>query len=401
MSKMRLIGWCIALLVCGWMGMRTYHYFFNTTMPEIHFSGIVDGRSYAGDVSCVVSGEHPYKVKTVTVLLDEKPLTYNFGIGKSSFEYPFPLQTKTLLNGKHELEIQLVDGTMRKNRASKKITFFVDNVPLQAAFVKQNEDLRVFQGKTLHLQLQANKPLKEAFVRFLSKRYPCFPESEDSLIYEAFIPIDCDENPSEYLLSIDCYDAVNNVVTLEAKVQVVPFPFKKGQLSVDAKKMENEKEIGASQNKLNDELQKLVKLSPQKKLWVGSFYAPTEITRISTDFGTIRTTPEKGRYAHKGLDVVNIPRGIVWAPQDGVIVLIDRYAYSGNTIVIDHGWGIFSLFFHLDSFHSDLVVGQNIKKGNPVGRIGMTGYASGYHLHWEMRVNDVPVDPLEWTKPGF
>ena len=69
---------------------------------------------------------------------------------------------------------------------------------------------------------------------------------------------------------------------------------------------------------------------------------------------------------------------------------------SGNTIAIDHGHGIVSLYYHLNDF-SDIEVGDSVKKGNPVGTLGMTGYASGYHLHWELRVNGVPVDPLQWT----
>jgi murein DD-endopeptidase MepM/ murein hydrolase activator NlpD len=66
-----------------------------------------------------------------------------------------------------------------------------------------------------------------------------------------------------------------------------------------------------------------------------------------------------------------------------------------------HGWGIFSLFYHLDSFAGNYAVGDYVKKGNPIGKLGKTGYASGYHLHWEMRINNIEIDPLEWTKPGF
>ena len=61
---------------------------------------------------------------------------------------------------------------------------------------------------------------------------------------------------------------------------------------------------------------------------------------------------------------------------------------------------ILSLFFHLDSFGNN-AIGDKIKKGNPLGTLGMTGYASGYHLHWEMRIMMIPIDPMQWTKHDF
>ena len=401
MLKPGSFGWILALLLGGWMSLRTYHYFFDKKNPELHVVGLVEGESYGGDVACVVSGQHPYKVKTISVFLDEKPLTYNYSIGKSSFEYPFTLPTRTLPDGEHTIKIRLVDGTYHKNQAIKEFKVQVDNAPLQAAFVQSNTDFRVFQGRTLHIQFQSNKPLKEAYIKVLSQKYPCFPEAKGSLIYEGFVPVECEAKPNEYMLSVDCYDNVRNQVVLEGKVQIVLYPFKKHTLHVSAEKVAEEKEIGASQELLNTELKKITEASPQEKLWKGMFYLPTEVLRISTEFGTIRTTQEKGLYAHKGVDIVNSPKSVIWSSQDGRVVIKDRYAYSGNTVVVDHGWGILSLFYHLDSFPENLEVGQMIKRGSPVGRLGKTGYASGYHLHWEMRVNNIEVDPLEWTKPGF
>jgi len=90
----------------------------------------------------------------------------------------------------------------------------------------------------------------------------------------------------------------------------------------------------------------------------------------------------------------------VWATQSGKVIIKDRYLMSGNTVAIDHGCGIVSLYYHLEDF-ADIEVGDMLKKGNPVGTLGMTGYASGYHLHWELRVNGTPVDPLQWTQQNF
>jgi murein DD-endopeptidase MepM/ murein hydrolase activator NlpD len=144
----------------------------------------------------------------------------------------------------------------------------------------------------------------------------------------------------------------------------------------------------------------MVERFTKRKMWTGEFELPTIVQRYSTPYGEIRTTPERGRYLHRAVDIVNHPKSVIWASQHGKVIIKDRYLHSGNTIVLDHGCGVFTLYYHLEDF-ADLEVGDAVKKGNPVGRLGMTGYATGYHLHWELRVGGMAVDPLEWTKKSF
>ena len=174
-------------------------------------------------------------------------------------------------------------------------------MPLQAAFVRSEADYKVFQGRTLHLQFQANKEIKEAKVKALSHSFDCFPESKNSSIYECFIPVSCEEAPNEYLLTIDMMDKVGNALNLESKFQVVLFPFKKQTLQVSAEKVAEEKALGLDSAKLEVVVDDLIKQSPHEKLWRGPFCAPIDVARVTCDFGTIRTTQEKGRYMHKGL----------------------------------------------------------------------------------------------------
>jgi len=99
---------------------------------------------------------------------------------------------------------------------------------------------------------------------------------------------------------------------------------------------------------------------------------------------------------HKAVDLINRPHCTVWAAQTGKVIIKDRFYLTGNTIVLDHGLGIFTLYGHLEDF-ADINVGSIVKKGSPIGKLGMTGYAAGYHLHWELRINNIGVDPIEWT----
>ena len=201
-------------------------------------------------------------------------------------------------------------------------------------------------------------------------------------------------------MTIEAEDTVGNQLSLEKTIEIVQFNFKKHTLTISEEKMHMEESLVSESKDLEKIMAELTKQSPAIKLWKGPFTTPLDIVRITCDFGTIRTTQRKGRYAHKAIDVINAPRSVIWAPQDGIVVLKERFLYSGNTVVIDHGMGILSLFGHLDEF-AKINVKDHIKKGNPIGTLGKTGYASGYHLHWEMRINNIHIDPMQWTKTSF
>jgi hypothetical protein len=386
-------------LLTAWFSYSLYNYFFDMSPPTIEIVGIDEGGYYAGDVTCVVHGHDDYKVHDISVSLDNKVLVSHHKIQKKDFEYAFPVATKTIPNGKHTLKVELQDASYRANKTVVEVPFLVDNTALQAALVK-GESEKVFQGRTLHVQFQVNKEIAYARVQALAQTFQCVPEAPNSLIYECFIPIKTDELPNEYLVSVELTDKVGNVLNLDSKFHVVMFPFKKQNLHVSKEKVAQESTMGQSQRLLNDALEEITRNSVPRKLWQGAFYVPCDMKGMSTDFGTVRVTQERGKYAHNAVDLLATPKSVIWAAQDGIIVHKERYAFSGNTIVIDHGIGVITLYYHLDNF-ADVEIGQVIKKGQPIGTLGMTGYASGYHLHWELRVNNVQVEPIQWTRHDF
>jgi len=394
--RLRFIMSLLVLACLGWMGWKSYSYLFDTDAPMLIVNGLEREAYYAGDIQCTVSTDKRCKL---SIWLDGQLLTTNDEICRVDQEYPFTIPTRAINNGKHTLMITGVDTTYHHNKTTRSSEFNVDNVPLQAAFVKPESDYKVFQGRTLHVQFQVNKEIKDAKVRALAKTWSCIPEAPGSFIYECYIPIACEEQPNEYLFSIEVADKVGNTLSLDNKFQIVSFPFKKQTLQFDQEKLKEEEELGLTES-LEKAIEKISYSSPGEKMWRGPFCTPIDIDRITCEFGTVRTTQEKGRYIHKALDVINTPKSVVWAPQDGVVALKERYASSGNTVIIDHGCGVLSLFFHLDSF-ANIEIGQKLAKGNPIGTIGKTGYATGYHLHWEQRIHNIAIDPIQWTKSTF
>lgn len=378
-----------------------YSYFSYSYLPEFKLIGLEKNGSYKDTIEGNIKADNGYKIYSIKASLDGKPfnLVKSEKIDMAKFEIPFSIDTKELNNGPHVLEIEATDSSYHKNSTKEVINFNVDNSKFSAALLEQV--YKVDQGKTIHLKINSNKENIKAQVKTLSQTFDCYPVSEHSSIYECFIPIDCEQACGEYPLNAEIHDSAGNALKLSGHIIINPFEFpKQKNLVVSQSKLDEEQEVSINSKVLEEALAKWLKDSPKKKLWSGSFELPIDVKRITTPFGEIRTTPQKGRYIHKAIDVCNLPKSVVWASQNGRVIIKDRFLMSGNTVVIDHGLGVFTLYFHLDNF-ANVEVGDLIKKGSPVGTIGKTGFASGYHLHWELRVNNIAVDPLQWTKKTF
>lgn len=113
--------------------------------------------------------------------------------------------------------------------------------------------------------------------------------------------------------------------------------------------------------------------------------------RLSSPFGLRRFFNGEERNPHSGLDLA-VPQGTpIKAPADGEIILIGDYFFNGKTLFIDHGQGLISMFCHLSAI--DVKLGQQVKRGEVVAKVGATGRATGPHLHWNVSLNDARVDP--------
>ena len=133
--------------------------------------------------------------------------------------------------------------------------------------------------------------------------------------------------------------------------------------------------------------------------WDGLFALPTA-GDITSSFGTRRTynAPMTSGY-HTGTDFGRIVGTPVYAPADGAVVYTGTLTVRGNVIVLDHGWGVMTGYWHLSAIHVN--AGDVVEQGQHIGDIGNTGLSTGPHLHWEMRVNGVPVNGLQWVRERF
>jgi murein DD-endopeptidase MepM/ murein hydrolase activator NlpD len=131
----------------------------------------------------------------------------------------------------------------------------------------------------------------------------------------------------------------------------------------------------------------------------------TEAFRFPIGEGFARTSPYGSRRSYNGGPVSSFHAGTDWgapegtpilAPAPGVIVLAEPLFVRGGAVIIDHGAGVYSNFWHMSRI--DVEPGDEVDTGDQLGLVGTTGLSTGAHLHWEIRINTVAVDPMQWTE---
>jgi biotin carboxyl carrier protein len=150
-------------------------------------------------------------------------------------------------------------------------------------------------------------------------------------------------------------------------------------------------------------LKEYTDLASETKYWSGNFYEPVPSNLFgaySAYFGNRRSYNGSGYYYfHSGLDYFSQLGGEIYAAAPGKVVYTGSLLLHGNTTLIDHGWGVFTLYAH----QSEILVqvGQQVKAGQLVGKVGSTGRSTGAHLHVEVWVGGIQVDPLDWFNNSY
>ena len=128
--------------------------------------------------------------------------------------------------------------------------------------------------------------------------------------------------------------------------------------------------------------------------------APLDFTRISSPFNSRRLHPILGIVrAHKGTDYAAPTGTPIWAAGEGRIVFAGRKGGYGNVMIVDHGRGITTVYGHMSRFGKSMRVGRHVQQGETIGYVGMTGLATGPHLHYEYLVNGAQRNPAKIPMP--
>ena len=256
---------------------------------------------------------------------------------------------------------------------------------LSAALSVSAESRSLQPGELVVLTIEAPS---ETTVRVRAFDRDVAPFPVDRRHWRALVGIDLATPPGSYAVRVDA-DAghEHTVYTLVVK----PRKFPTRRLSVDPDFVIPPASARERIDRETALLNKVFADSSPTRLWESAFVRPVPDAANSA-FGTRSIFNGTPRNPHNGADFLSQAGVPIRAPSAGRVVIARDLYFSGNTVVIDHGLGVFSTLAHMSAF--DIREGDRVRAGQIVGRVGATGRVTGPHLHWAVRINGARVDPL-------
>lgn len=247
------------------------------------------------------------------------------------------------------------------------------------------------QGQVLWINVPISQPKAKVSGLFLKRKIPFFPHGDTS--FAGIVGIDMEDPPGIQELSITVHSDTGvdhlsySVIIINEDYTVQQLTLPKNTVDLDAKTL---KRVQQEKRELTEAFQN-VGASP---LWDGPFLEPVK-GRVTGVFGSRRVINGQSRNPHSGEDIA-APKGTpVQAINKGIVVKTVDHFFSGKGVVLDHGVGLFSMYFHLSEI--DVTSGQTIQKGEALGKVGSSGRATGPHLHWGIHLNGSRINPYSLT----
>jgi murein DD-endopeptidase MepM/ murein hydrolase activator NlpD len=213
--------------------------------------------------------------------------------------------------------------------------------------------------------------------------------SPDGTRWQGLIGIDLDVAPADYSLVVSA-PHLRPPPAREVSLHVQPKQFRTRTLRVAPEYVDPPAPVVDRILREAAQLNGLYKtLTP--RVWDRPFLLPL-ITQPSSNFGSRSVFNGQPRSPHAGIDFGSPTGTIVTAPASGKVVVAEDLYFTGNTVVLDHGGGLYSIFAHFSALTVE--AGNIVDTGATLGRVGATGRVTGPHLHWSVRLNGARVDPL-------
>jgi murein DD-endopeptidase MepM/ murein hydrolase activator NlpD len=209
--------------------------------------------------------------------------------------------------------------------------------------------------------------------------------------WRALVGIDLDVKPAVYPVLVDARGASRSATTTTYDMHVGARTFPTRRLRVNDAFVNPPADVEARIARESAQIAAVYGASAPERLWNGAFVRPVP-GPANSRFGTRSIFNGQPRNPHAGGDFLSPAGTPVKAPNAGRIVIAQDLYFSGNTVIIDHGLGLFSMLAHLSVI--DVRAGDRVRAGDIVGKVGATGRVTGPHLHWAVRASGARVDPL-------
>lgn len=254
-------------------------------------------------------------------------------------------------------------------------------------------ELPFIQGETIQIEINTNTPLD--LTGKIDNKEIHFV-TEDGQTYYGFLGIHALADPGPYSFEITANFSDGSNQTFEQLVLISAGAYGDEWVNVPEEYL-NEDDIVEEDSYLMPILTNV----SSEKLWEGFFQYPVDEPLVNSSFGQ-RRNYNNGElfFYHTGMDfAVNAPNLNVYATAAGKVVLAEPLTIKGNAILIDHGWGVYSGYWHLSEF--SVSVGDFVNAGDIIAQIGNTGRSAGPHLHFEIDIAGTPVNPQTWLGKEF
>ena len=252
----------------------------------------------------------------------------------------------------------------------------------------------VYAGSVVSILVEAPVSLVRTEAVAGGERFPLLPLGKGRYLALAgvdlkwdreFIPVDLELFPNK----------TGKPYRLRANLKLKGHTFRKQELSLPVEMVDLSKENLGRVRTDNISIKDVSSNRIQKRHWSKPFMLPVK-GRISTYFGTSRMMNNKPRSPHSGLDIAAGRGKKIAASNKGVVTLARNMLLTGNTVMVDHGWGVYTLYAHLEGVF--VKEGQVLARGEELGSVGSTGRATGPHLHFGAFIRGAKVDPLKLIK---
>jgi Peptidase family M23 len=249
------------------------------------------------------------------------------------------------------------------------------------------------QGSLLLAEISGSKPAQEFSAQWDGRPIPLWRETPASPTLRALLGVDLEKPPGEYEWKLSWSGADGKPLACGMPITVRAGKFPTERLTVEKQFVQPDPE----QQKRAEEDQKKMKaiydtVTPEV-LWKGKFVTPLKGVSTGGNFGRRRVLNGEARSPHAGVDFPAAAGTPVYAAQSGKIVLAENLYYSGNTVVIDHGFGIYTLYAHLSEI--GVHAGDSVEVSVEIGKVGATGRVTGPHLHWGLTIDHARVNALQ------
>lgn len=263
-------------------------------------------------------------------------------------------------------------------------------VPAAEALTVTHAERALEPGEAVLLTVSAPVPLVAASAAAAGTTVPGFSGATPST-WQVLIGIDLDTKPGAYRVAINARTVTGSALTADVSVQIAAKTFPTRRLQVAPQFVSPPRSALARIERDRQLLARVLAGYSPSRWWGSGFQRPVPGALIS-GFGTRSVFNGQSRAPHRGADFAGESGTPVVAPAAGRVVAADDLYFSGNTVVLDHGLGVFSLLCHFSRI--DVRVGDTVSAGQRVGAVGATGRVTGPHLHWTARIGPASVDPI-------